>query len=407
MSSGNSNNTAGVAQAASIHQPTTSLDYVRPSAFHRDIQADHRGWRLAVDTNADANVLPNGLATIEREARQDPTPNERRFLGEDIAIDETEIARQEEVIENSQGAITKDEKAISKLKKKRTKKTARRKNEAFIWAVFVFMVLALVAGGVFVVIFYGMAAFGALLANPLAEAVQTGATNIQNLTSLFRGDAFSRAWKMGVPAFGLIMSFPAIIIGLGILLPFAKKDDPFLRRPSTLTGIALLFDTALAIGIERNLWILNEAINAEQNVFFMIMSGLSVVIFGFLSYAIFGLLFQRVADAWKARNPAHAIEQRIVIHEVAIPSLEARIREAREVIAVHRAHKRYLERILDGECKDWTFTQAKIAEFVNGWCRYIEGDGIDVEQRIERARTVQMAFLEPIKSEYGVPLYSS
>ena len=110
---------------------------------------------------------------------------------------------------------------------------------------------------------------------------------------------------MGWASFLLTLSFPGIIIALGVLLPLARKDDTFLRRPVTLTAIALLFDVALAVGIERNIWILNEHIGAEQNWFFIISTALSVIIFGYISYYIFGLFFEHVVDAWKARNPVY------------------------------------------------------------------------------------------------------
>lgn len=407
MSDRSSNHTPTETQGVSTHQPP-ALDYIRPSTFHRDIQSNERGWQLAVDTNADENALPNGLATIEREARQDPTPGESQFLAEDIARDEAEITRQEEIIYNSENAIVEHEEAVVELKDERTQKAGHLKKESIIPVVFGAKVVALVIAGLFVFMFYNSAAYISLLSNPLAEIVQTGAANVSNITqSIFRGDAFQRAWEMGWAALLLMLSFPAIIIGLGILLPFAKKDDPFLRRPSTLTGLALLFDVTLAIGIERNIWILNEHTGTPQNVFFIITTGLSVVLFGFVSYAVFGFLFEHVVDAWKSRNPVYEIDERIAIQEAAIPPLQARIREAREAIASHRAHKRYLERILDGGFKDWTFTQAKIAEFVNGWCRYIEATRTNVEQRISRARAIQAAFLQSIKDEYGVPSYSS
>ena len=400
-------NHTNTAQSASTHQPP-ALDYIRPSAFHRDIQADDRGWQLAVGTNADVNVLSNGLATIEREARQDPTPGERRFLAEDIARDESEIARQEEVIDNSEGAIANHKETVVELKEERTTKAGQLKKEAIIPVVFGAKVAALIIALVFVFVFYNSAAYIALLSNPLAEAAQTGAANISNISqSIFRGDAFQRAWEMGWAALLLMLSFPGVIIGLGILLPFAKKDDPFLRRPSTLTAIALLFDVSLAVGIERNIWILNEHIGVEQNWFFIISTGLSVVIFGYVSYAVFGFLFEHVVDAWKARNPVYEIDERIAIQEAAIPPLEERIREAHEVIASHLARKRYLERILDGGFKDWTFTQAKLAEFMNGWCRYINGTPTNAVDRIAPARDIQTAFLQSIEVEYGVPSHAS
>ena len=138
MSSGNYNHTPSVAQGASTHQPTTAPDYVRPSAFRRDIQANERGWQLAVDSDADENVLPNGLGTVEREARQDPTPGERRFLAEDIARDDSEIIRQEEVIEDSRGAITEHEETVFRLKGERTEiqRTGLVKTGAIIPVVF-------------------------------------------------------------------------------------------------------------------------------------------------------------------------------------------------------------------------------------------------------------------------------
>ena len=162
--------------------------------------------------------------------------------------------------------------------------------------------IILASVGIFLAIFYMSATYSAFFKDWGAES------ETEIISKIFDSQAFIKAWQDSTAA-GLLVSLSVFIfLGLGVLLHVFNKEVGKLKwiKVAAIILITFTFDGLLAYYIEDNVYRINETLNSEtfnlkiaiETVGFWI-----IIFFGFVTYIIWGLVFDFTMDKWSKFSP--------------------------------------------------------------------------------------------------------
>ena len=162
--------------------------------------------------------------------------------------------------------------------------------------------IILAAVGVFLAIFYMSASYSAFFKDWGLESTTEFAAKI------FDSNAFAKAWQKGVGA-GLLVSLTVFIfLGLGVLLHVFQKEKGKLKwfKISVVIIITFIFDCLIAYFIEDGVYQINYIVGQPIFDIYLAFKTLGfwlIIFFGFVTYIIWGLVFDFTMDKWSQFSP--------------------------------------------------------------------------------------------------------
>ena len=381
-------------------------------AFMSDTGADDIGFQQARDSNADPHVLRTTLTAFEGDLRQEPAPSERKYWQNDIAKLKKNTAQAEAQAAETQGQMDAKVEENDQIEAEiEAKRTSDKKDERPVSTIlFAGTGIVLFGAFCFVALFYASATYSAFFGNLLNE-VKDGLLHDNTsllFTSILRPGAVALAARQGLDTLATVLSFPFIIVSIGLLLHFIVEEHTLKLRAKGLLiaavlTVALGFDYILARNISFQVWQVKRltGIVASTETFSVYSNDfLSVLWLGFVSYAAFSLLlsfFLRIADRrrfipYRRKKQEHNKRQ--------IKRLKEKLLAINTTVKDYQAKVRYREELLDGKHRIWWFAEAETSKLVQAWCRFIESTRHDVKPRIAEARAVHERFLKDLRSTY-------
>ncbi|MDC0297390.1 hypothetical protein OAK92_02325 [Crocinitomicaceae bacterium] len=203
----------------------------------------------------------------------------------------------------------------------------------------------LAAVGVFLAIFYMSATFSAFFKDWGAEG-EMGITS-----KIFDSQAFVKAWQQSTTA-GLLVSLSVFIfLGLGVLLHVFQKEVGKAKwiKVAAIIVITLIFDVLLAYFIEYQVQENNATLNSEE---FGVKDAIEsiqfwiIIFFGFVTYIIWGLVFDFTMDKWSKFSP--------------LRNFRARKKEEKEKLESKKEETELTQIKLEGQISDYQIDINKI-----------------------------------------------
>ena len=266
------------------------------------------------------------------------------------------------------------------------------------------IILALLT--VYLWIFYTSASYSAFFREFKADDI-----NVAN--SIFDPGAITHAWERGAPALVLVVTMPFIFLGLGVLMHKFIEEKHWGKwiKLSLVILVTFFFDFIIAYEIVKKIYDL-QALNSLEDLppyqFSMAFGDINfwlIIFAGFVTYLIWGLLFEKFMTDTRKRD--HAGEQ--------IRVRQSEIDEIQKEIKRLETEADTLDQTIHQSARDRAQTEADLSgvffkpreveyvvfHFMSGWMQFIEG-GLMVtpankDSLRQQTRDIVMTFLAGIK----------
>jgi hypothetical protein len=266
------------------------------------------------------------------------------------------------------------------------------------------IILALLT--VYLWIFYTSASYSAFFREFKADDI-----NVAN--SIFDPGAITHAWERGAPALVLVVTMPFIFLGLGVLMHKFIEEKHWSKwiKLSLVIIVTFFFDFIIAYEIVKKIYDL-QALNSLEDLppyqFSMAFGDINfwlIIFAGFVTYLIWGLLFEKFMTDTRKRD--HAGEQiRVRQSEVdeiqkEIKRLESEADALDQTIHQSARDRAQAEADLSGVFFKPREVEYVVFHFMSGWMQFIEG-GLMVtpankDSLRQQTRDIVMNFLAGIK----------
>jgi hypothetical protein len=266
------------------------------------------------------------------------------------------------------------------------------------------IILALLT--VYLWIFYTSASYSAFFREFKADDI-----NVAN--SIFDPGAITHAWERGAPALVLVVTMPFIFLGLGVLMHKFIEEKHWSKwiKLSMVIIVTFFFDFIIAYEIVKKIYDL-QALNSLEDLppyqismAFADINFWLIIFAGFVTYLIWGLLFEKFMTDTRKRD--HAGEQ--------IRVRQSEIDEIQKEIKRLETEADTLDKTIHQSARDRAQTEADLSgvffkpreveyvvfHFMSGWMQFIEG-GLMVtpankDSLRQQTRDIVMNFLAGIK----------
>lgn len=202
--------------------------------------------------------------------------------------------------------------------------------------------------------------------------------------SLFQGmfdpKAISKAYEDGLLALCFVLFIPFVFFALGYLIHMFHEKKGLINKfkIALLFIITFLFDAILAYLIDEKLYNLNKTFNSEEfniSVAFQSVSFWVIIFAGFVSYIVWGLVFDFVmkehADRDKIMLFIKEKKEAILEKEKMLLKLHEKIEKIEEEISTLKIRITELQNIIDGCILPVMNYKALSTEYFKGWQEYI------------------------------------
>jgi hypothetical protein len=266
------------------------------------------------------------------------------------------------------------------------------------------IILALLT--VYLWIFYTSASYSAFFREFKADDI-----NVAN--SIFDPGAITHAWERGAPALVLVVTMPFIFLGLGVLMHKFIEEKHWSKwiKLSMVIIVTFFFDFIIAYEIVKKIYDLQALNSLEDQPPYQISMAFAdinfwlIIFAGFVTYLIWGLLFEKFMTDTRKRD--HAGEQ--------IRVRQSEIDEIQKEIKRLETEADTLDKTIHQSARDRALTEADLSgvffkpreveyvvfHFMSGWMQFIEG-GLMVtpankDSLRQQTRDIVMNFLAGIK----------
>lgn len=266
------------------------------------------------------------------------------------------------------------------------------------------IILALLT--VYLWIFYTSASYSAFFREFKADDI-----NVAN--SIFDPGAITHAWERGAPALVLVVTMPFIFLGLGVLMHKFIEEKHWSKwiKLSLVIIVTFFFDFIIAYEIVKKIYDL-QALNSLEDLppyqFSMAFGDINfwlIIFAGFVTYLIWGLLFEKFMTDTRKRD--HAGEQ-IRVRQSEIDEIQKEIKRLESEAdaldqTIHQSarDRAQAEADLSGVFFKPREVEYVVFHFMSGWMQFIEG-GLMVtpankDSLRQQTRDIVMNFLAGIK----------
>lgn len=292
--------------------------------------------------------------------------------GEKESLEKLKIQIEDKVLRDCEDQINKCEISISDAPNNPSKYGIASDTDPSTKSLFYIGCIILATVGVFLAVFYMSATYAAFFKDWALES-ELGLTS-----KIFDSQAFVKAWQQSVTA-GLMVSLSVFIfLGLGVLIHVFQKQKGNVKwiKVLFLVAITFVFDCLLAYYIENKVYDANKGImdppfgleTAFETVGFWI-----IIFFGFVTYFIWGLVFDFTMDKWSKFSPLlvfiegkkkekallekekKVIQKKIQEKSKEIASLNIQIEKTLEELNTLVMPLSHLKTYIDAYAKGWIF----------------------------------------------------
>jgi len=277
-----------------------------------------------------------------------------------------ELSREKERVDESENKIEKLQKEIIGVRRTPSDygiPVDQRSTTKF-WVGFVLLAFL----SVYVFIFYISTSFSAFF--------RTFDPSTELFGGMFYPKALSEAYEAGALELGFILFIPFVFFGLGYLIHMFqhKKSIANIFKVIMLFIVTFLFDALLAYLIDEKLYNLNKTFEDPEfsmSVAFQSPSFWVIIFAGFVSYIIWGLVFDFVmkehADRDKVASYVQSIEDDIKNVQNKLSSQKAVVLNLEQLIDDLKIRCVELENIIDGFILPIRNYKALSSEYLQGW----------------------------------------
>lgn len=397
---------------------STSVSSEQVSDNKRE-QETYKQWgtRCAGQTNASVVSLRPLLQVVvchqKKEQQEDSELQERERLSKktkieqfraDIAIEEDNINREKQLIDEYESEIAQKNKEIAEVREGSNKNRIAAVN---FWIGAIITILL----AVYLFIFYSSASFSAFFRD--GNLIEVG-------TALFYPQAFADAWSTSIGEFLLVLLMPVIFLGLGFLIhQFTSKQyvneigwKYFVQICSkyvkiiSLYIVTFIFDALLAFSISKKMydtWVLNQIGEYPPYSWEMAFGEADfwIIIFsGFIAYVIWGLVFDFTMDSYSEKTENKNLLSRL---NKDIDTLREKIKQSKErqqistqTITQRRTDIQSVEYELENVVAiDVLRIRREINNFMSGWLAYMSLMAIP-QNKQEEAKQVSEEIIQTL-----------
>ena len=200
---------------------------------------------------------------------------------------------------------------------------------------------------------------------------------------MFDPQALTKAYEGGLLELCFVLFIPFVFFALGYLIHMfqEKKGLGNKLKIAMLFIITFMFDAILAYLIDEKLYNLNKTFESEPfgvSVAFQSVSFWVIIFAGFVSYIVWGLVFDFVmkehADRDKIKSFIKEKKEAISEREKAISKFNDKIEKIEEEISKLKIRISELQNIIDGLILPVMNYKALSAEYFQGWLQYIAAE---------------------------------
>jgi peptidoglycan hydrolase CwlO-like protein len=244
---------------------------------------------------------------------------------------------------------------------------------------------------IYLFVFYSSAAYSAFFKEFNPESIGIA-------TAIFDSQALAKAIRDGFTEMILIITIPAVFLGLGYLIhrfsndPKASKLSIF-GKISALMLVTFAFDSILAYEITEKIYEVgrnNSFTEMPSFTFSMAFTDMRfwlIIFSGFVVYIIWGLVFNFVMKEYykldRVKVAIEELEKKIKEYKLTCKEIKRKIGDLDTMIYKNNGEIKKLEQRLSGTIVLRTDIELEINNFVNGWLAYMEFKHISENEKSE------------------------
>lgn len=234
-------------------------------------------------------------------------------------------------------------------------------------------------------------------------------------TAIFDAQAFSHAFHSGITELILILTIPAVFLGLGFLIHKFTTDNnakPITNyaKVAALMVVTFAFDALLAYEITEKIYEVIRKGSFDTNIppFNIQIAAKDIrfwtIIFsGFVVYIIWGLVFNFVMNEYykldKVKVTIEELENKIKDYKSTCKSLKSEMSNIESHISSNEAKIKELSNSILGVVFTIHDVKLEINNFVTGWLSYMEFKNFSNEDK-RRVIETKDAFLSGIANQF-------
>ena len=254
---------------------------------------------------------------------------------------------------------------------------------------------------IYLFIFYSSAAYSAFFKNFTADD-----TNIVN--SIFDAQAIGKAFSDGFTELILILTIPAVFLGLGFLIhKFSEQKG--IGKHFKIAGLIIttfIFDFIIAYEIVEKIYNIKKegsfkempdmtiGMSIQQPNFWLIIFA------GFVVYIIWGLVFDLVMKEHekldKIKYALKSIEKKIADYKIECKQVKQKIQEYETNINSNNGEIDKLKIDLQGVVIFFNDVREGLNFYFSGWVNYMKGAGMDLSI-IDDCKNIKEGFITEIQ----------
>ncbi|NCP85133.1 MAG: hypothetical protein GW823_09620 [Bacteroidetes bacterium] len=371
----------------------------------------HRGTRDAGFAYGSPTALLPKLHAIYMELRRriekdETTQNHRKYeIEKGIREFESKKENLDKQIlnekENLNREETKIEKALSEIDSIR-QNPAKITGDSTVKLGFLIGLIIIIFLTIYLFIFYSSAAYSAFFKNFTADD-----TNIVN--SIFDAQAIGKAFSDGFTELVLILTIPAVFLGLGFLIHKFSEQKGF-GKYFKIMGLIIttfIFDFIIAYEIVEKIYNIKKQGSFSEIPDMTIEKSLQqpnfwlIIFAGFVVYIIWGLVFDLVMKEHekldKVRYAIKSIEKKVADYKIECKAIKQKIGEYETTRNSNISEIDKLKIDLQGVIIFFNDVREGLNFYFSGWVNYMKGAGMELSI-IDDCKNIKESFIVEIQS---------
>jgi len=371
----------------------------------------HRGTRDAGFAYGSPTALLPKLHAIYMELRRriekdETTQNHRKYeIEKGIREFESKKENLDKQIlnekENLNREETKIEKALSEIDSIR-QNPAKITGDSTVKLGFLIGLIIIIFLTIYLFIFYSSAAYSAFFKNFTADD-----TNIVN--SIFDAQAIGKAFSDGFTELVLILTIPAVFLGLGFLIHKFSEQKGF-GKYFKIMGLIIttfIFDFIIAYEIVEKIYNIKKQGSFSEIPDMTIEKSLQqpnfwlIIFAGFVVYIIWGLVFDLVMKEHekldKVRYAIKSIEKKVADYKIECKAIKQKIGEYETTRNSNISEIDKLKIDLQGVIIFFNDVREGLTFYFSGWVNYMKGAGMELSI-IDDCKNIKESFIVEIQS---------
>lgn len=260
---------------------------------------------------------------------------------------------------------------------------------------------------IYLFVFYSSAAYSAFFKEFSPNALGIA-------TAIFDPQALGKAYQDGVTEAILILTIPAVFLGLGYLIHRIKNDTntkPIFNylKMGALIVVTFAFDSILAYKITEEIYEIRRAGSFDPLPEFNVSLALydikfwTIIFSGFVVYLIWGLVFNFVMQEYykldRVKVAKDDLERKIKDYKTTCKSLKSDIEMIDSDISHNDGEIKRLESLKANGIISKADVQLEVNNFVTGWLSYMEYKNFPDSEK-QQVIKIKDAFLAGISNQF-------